>query len=103
MSARSERDATYFALTPFTMTFEPKVLGQTVSTCSHCNGPLTRQRGRVTAGGSVDGPRRDGKLTDNGSVGYPGFHQELASGPPCASTVNNFALLSTLPTAARWI
>ena len=48
MSARIERDATYFALTPFTMAFEAKVLRQT---CSHCNGLLTTQRGRVTAGG----------------------------------------------------
>ena len=103
MSARSERDATYFALTPFTMAFEPKVLGQPGSTCSHSIGPLTRQRGRVTAGGSVDWTRRDGKLTDNGSVGYPGFHQEVASGPPCIPTVDKSALLPALPTAAQWI
>ena len=76
MSTQSERDATYFALTPFTMAFELKLLGQTVSTCFHCNRPLTRQHGRVTAGGSVDGTRRDGKLTDNGSMGNPGFHLE---------------------------
>ena len=29
-------------------------------------------------GGSVDGTRRDSKLTDNGSVGHPGFHLEVA-------------------------
>ena len=29
-------------------------------------------------GGSVDRTRRDSKLTDNGSVGHPGFHLEVA-------------------------
>ena len=29
-------------------------------------------------GGRVDGTRRDSKLTDNGSVGHPGFHLEVA-------------------------
>ena len=32
--------------------------------------------------GSVDGTRRDAKLTDNGSTGYPGFHLEVHGQQP---------------------
>ena len=51
-------------------------------------------------GGSVDGTRRDGKLTNTGSVGHPSYHLEVASGPLCIPTVNDSALLSVPPTGA---
>ena len=48
-------------------------------------------------GGSVDGTRRDGKLTHTGSVGHLGFHLEVASSPLCIPPVNDSALLSASP------